>query len=77
MSVDRSAWPVMVRLGLWGLPSRRAARGFFWLAVAIAVGCIAYGFLDRRSFFIGGFAVFAALWYYLSIRWVDRHSAWT
>jgi hypothetical protein len=30
------------------------------LSLAIAVGCVAYGFVDRR-FFIGGIMVFAAL----------------
>ena len=67
MKVDRSTWPLMVRLGLWGLPSRGVAWGFFWLALAIAAGCIAYGFINPL-FFIGGIMVFAALWYYLSIR---------
>ncbi|MEO6457634.1 MAG: hypothetical protein ABIO92_05100 [Chloroflexia bacterium] len=76
MKVDRSTWPLMVRLGLWGLPSRGAAWAFFWLALAIAAGCIAYGFTNP-SFFIGGILVFAALWYYLSIRWVDQHSSWS
>ncbi len=76
MGVDRSTWPVMVRLGLWGLPTRGAAWAFFWLSIAIAVGCVAYGFVDWR-FFIGGIMVFAALWYYLSIRWVDQHSTWS
>src|SRR5262245_44414460 len=32
MSVDRSTWPVMVRLGLWGISSRGAAWAFFWLS---------------------------------------------
>jgi hypothetical protein len=64
-----------VRIGLWGLPNRGSAWGFFWLCMAIAVGCIAYGFVDRR-FFIGGVMALAAAWYYLSIRWVDQHSGW-
>jgi hypothetical protein len=76
MGVDRSTWPVMVRLGLWGLPTRGAAWAFFWLSIAIAVGFVAYGLVDRR-FFAGGIMVFAALWYYLCIRWVDHHSTWS
>jgi hypothetical protein len=76
MDVDRGTWPLMVRIGLWGLPSRGAAWCFFWLSVALGGACIAYGLVDRR-FFVGGFLVFAALWYYLSIRWVDRHSSWS
>lgn len=72
---DRSEWPFLVRLGLWGLPNRASAWAFFWLSIAVAVGCAAYGFVDAR--FFGGIAMaLAALWYYLSIRWVDQHSRW-
>ena len=74
--VDRSAWPLWVRLGLWGLSGRAAAWASFWLSVTIAVGCTAYGFVDRR-FFGGGVLVLAALWYHQSIRWVDRHGRWS
>lgn len=76
MGVDRSTWPVMVRLGLWKLRTRGAAWAYFWLCIAIAVVCVAYGFVDWR-FFFGGLMVFAAVWYYLSIRWVDQHSTWS
>jgi len=76
MSVDRNAWPLFVQLALWGLPSRRAAWVFFWLSIAMAVGCVAYGFIDLR-FFIGSILFFAALWYYLAIRWVDQNSTWS
>ena len=76
MGVDRNNWPIMVRLGLWSLPNRASAWAFFWLSLIIAAGCIAYGFVNPLGF-IGGLLVFAALWYYLSIRWVDRHSSWS
>ncbi|MBY0524297.1 MAG: hypothetical protein K2R98_12905 [Gemmataceae bacterium] len=76
MGVDRNDWPFMVRLGLWGLPSRGSAWAFFWLSVAIAVGCVTYGFA-RPVFFFGGFLIFSALWYYVAIRWVDRHGRWS
>jgi hypothetical protein len=66
----------MVRLGLWGLPSRKSAWAFFWLAIALAVGCVGYGFINP-PFFGGGLLVFAALWYYLAIRWVDQHARWS
>jgi hypothetical protein len=76
MGVDRNGWPLLVQLALWGLPSRWAAWAFFWLSIAIAVACIAYGFIDQR-FFIGGITAFAAFWYYLAIRWVDQNSTWS
>ena len=72
---ERRERPLWVKLGLWGLPNRAAAWAFFWLSIAIAVGCVAYGFVDWR-FFAGGGMVFAALWYYLSIRWVDQNDRW-
>ena len=65
-----------MQLGLWGLPSRRAAWVFFWLSLALAVASVAYGFIDWR-FFSGGILFFAALWYYLAIRWVDQNSTWS
>lgn len=76
MSGDRSRWPVMVRLGLWGLPSRGWAWVFFWVCVVIGAGGVVYG-LVNPPFFIGSILLFAALWYYLAIRWVDRHSGWS
>ena len=76
MGVDRSKWPVMVQIGLWGLPNRSAAWVFFWLSIAIAVSCVAYGFVNPIAC-IGGLLVFAALWYFLSIRWVDQHGTWS
>ena len=68
--------PLWVRVGLWGLPNRASAWAFVWLSIVIAAGCVAYGFVDWR-FFSGGVMVLAALWYYLSIRWVDRHGRWS
>jgi hypothetical protein len=49
---------------------------FVWLCIVLAIGCIAYGFIDRR-FFAGGALLLAALWYFLSIRWVDRDGQWS
>ncbi len=75
MGVDRGNWPILVRVGLWGLPNRATAWAFFWLSLVVTACCVAYGFINPFGF-IGGLLVFAALWYYLSIRWVDRHSHW-
>lgn len=76
MSVDRSDWPFMVRIGLWGLPSRSSAWFFVWLSLAMAAASVAYGFVNPIGF-TGVILVFAALWYYLAIRWVDRHNRWS
>jgi ATP-dependent Clp protease ATP-binding subunit ClpC len=74
-SADRSTWPIMVRIGLWGIASRKLAWFFVWLSVACAAACVAYGFIQFR-FFSGGIILLAALWYYLSIKWVDQNSSW-
>ena len=57
------ARPIWVRLALWGVPGRRSAWLFVWLSIALAIGCVAYGFV-RREFFIGGIIFIAAIWYY-------------
>ncbi|MDB5306989.1 MAG: hypothetical protein JWO38_1191 [Gemmataceae bacterium] len=75
MGVDRGKWPLVMQLGLWGLPTRGAAWGFFWLSVVIALACVGMGFVNP-FFFVGGLTATAALWYYLAIRWVDRNSRW-
>ena len=67
--------PLWVRIGLWGLPTRRAARAFVWLSLALALGCAVYGVRDRR-FLVGVLFVLAALWYDAAIRWVDRRGGW-
>lgn len=76
MGVDRSRWLVMVRLGLWGIPGRGGAWCFVGLCLAMAAAGIAYGFVNPVGFF-GGLMLLAALWYYLAIRWVDRHGRWS
>jgi hypothetical protein len=71
----REDWPMWVQLGLWGLPNRASAWAFFWVSLTLAVGGVAAVFV-HPLFALGGLMVFAALWYYASIRWVDRHDQW-
>jgi len=73
---DRASYPLWVRIGLWGLPSRASVWAFFGLSIACAVaGCI-YGFYKPRAF-AGSLLFVAALMYWLTIRWVDRHGRWS
>ena len=74
MGVDRGNWPILVRVGLMGL-NRGSAWAFVWLSLALAVVGVAAGFVYPLAF-LGGLFVFAALWYYLSIRWVDDNGRW-
>jgi hypothetical protein len=74
-STRRPDRPLWVQVALWGLPSRASVWVCFWLSFILTVASISYGFVDVR-FFAGGLFLFAALWYYLAIRWIDRHDRW-
>jgi hypothetical protein len=71
----RARPPFWVQLGLWGITERSAAWTFVWVSVALSVGGVALGFF-HPLFFLGAGFVFAALWYYLCIRWTDRNGSW-
>jgi hypothetical protein len=73
--VRRQEYPWWVQIGLWGLPSRGSVWAFVWICVLLAMGSVAYGFIDRR-FFLGILFLLAALWYWLAIRWVDDNGVW-
>jgi hypothetical protein len=73
--VPPEEYPLWVKMGLWGLPGRVSVWGCFWLSIAAAVGCIAYGFW-RPVFFVGAFFFLSAWMYWWTIWWVDRHGRW-
>jgi hypothetical protein len=73
--IPRDEYPWWVKLSLWGVPGRVGLWAYVALSVGLTVACVAYGFVDRRSF-LGGLFVFSALIYWLSIRWIDRHGSW-
>lgn len=76
--VPKSHYPWWVKVSLWGLPGRAWVWAFVWLSVALAVGCVGYALAAPDPRFLGGAGfLFAALMYWLSIRWVDRHGSWT
>jgi hypothetical protein len=72
---DRSNYPLWVRLGLWGLPTRRSVWAFVWISLLAAIVGSAYGFRNPR-FFACILFVLPALMYWLTIRWVDNHGKW-
>ena len=76
MGVDRHEWPLMVRVGLWGIHSRGVAWSWFVLSLAVAIGGVVYGFVNPIGN-LAGLMAFAALGYLFSIRWVDRYGSWS
>jgi hypothetical protein len=91
---NRMNWadrPLWVRVGLFAVPSRRAA--MLWmqgslaftmlaliaiLTVPVSVNGVAIG-LGARAFIASlttPFMLIAPLWYWLAIRWTDEHEGW-
>jgi hypothetical protein len=70
-------YPWWVKVSLWGLPGRASVLAFSWLSVLIAVATSAY-FLwaGNRRWYVGLLFLAAALLYWQSVRWVDRHGSW-
>ena len=64
-----------VRLGLWGLSSRGSVLAFVWVSLASAVAGVIYSRWDPRGWYGLAFLL-AALMYWLTVRWVDRHGRW-
>lgn len=73
----RRDYPWWVRVSMWGVPGRAGLWVFVGLSLAVAAGCVVYGFWDRRFFVLSGGGLLSALLYWLSIRWVDRHGSWS
>jgi hypothetical protein len=73
--IPRKDYPWWVKTSMLGVPGRGGLWVFVALSLAAAAGCVAYGFRDAR-FFAGALFVLAALPYWLTIRWVDRHGSW-
>lgn len=75
--VGRSSGPWWVRFGRWGTSGRAALWMWFAVSVALAVGCVAAGFVLGGRWFLGATFLLPAAWYWLTVRWVDRHGSWT
>ena len=75
MIVNRKSWPIYVRLGLYGIKTRKTALIFFWISIVSATCSILFCMIDP-NFIIGSLFVFSAIWYKLSIKWVDKNMQW-
>ncbi len=77
--LPRDQWPWWVRFGVIGSHSRNAL--WAWAAASLVLGAIvvAYGLAADRLYYVVGGAIggpLAALMYWLTIRWIDRHGSW-
>lgn len=68
--------PYWVKLGLWGVGGRAGAWAFFGLCAAATAFSMVMTFYDVR-WIVGWPLSLAALWYWASIRWVDRYGSWS
>jgi hypothetical protein len=73
---DRRNYPLWVKLGLWGLPTRASALAFLWGSVVLTVLGLIGGFWNPSLFIIGLLLPFAAWWYGAAINWVDKNGKW-
>jgi hypothetical protein len=71
----RESRPIWVRLGLFGISSRPLALAYLLVSLLLAVGGVLWSLSDPRFFPAAAFLL-AFLWYWLCIRWMDRHDAW-
>jgi hypothetical protein len=72
----RVAKPWWVELGLWGVPYRILALIFFWFSLLLVVLSGVMIFVVHPLCVLGGGFLFAALWYYLCIQWMDENEQW-
>ena len=87
--VDRPLW---VRIGLFGISSRKAA--MMWMkgslaasitgTMAIIAGTVwilganlvGFSFAFAIALFLGMITLTSPLWYWLAIQWTDEHNGW-
>ena len=70
----RAGAPLLIRIGMTGIYSARAAWGFMWLTLAMAAASVLIAFLthDVRFYWGAGFTA-AALWYFAVAHWMTHH----
>jgi len=67
--------PLWVFLALMNIDTRKGARILFWCSFAFTLFCIPLSWYLNDWWWLG-MMVPITLWYWLSIQWVDNHSAW-
>ncbi len=63
--------PIYVKVGLFGIGSRKSAMMYFWLSIIIALGSSLY-----FQTLLGLVLLLAALWYWAAVKWMDANDGW-
>ncbi len=73
----QKARPWWVRAGLWRVPGRGAAWGYFAVSVLLAAASPVLATVTGNEwFYLGTGFVLSAAWYAAAINWVDRNGSW-
>jgi hypothetical protein len=67
--MNRSQWPVWVRVGLFSVRTRSTALSYMTV-------CLGGALLLLFSPKLSAVAFLAAAWYWFALRWVDRNAQW-
>lgn len=62
--------PILVRLTLLGVHSRKALLGYFWFSIVMTVAMTIW------VGWVGSLAIFAAVMYGWALKWMDKHGDW-
>jgi signal transduction histidine kinase len=73
--VTRADYPIWVKLSLIGVSGRNALWGYVVLSLLLGAAGAWAAFVDPRLWAAPALAL-AAIPYWLTIRWVDRHGSW-
>ncbi|WP_179293932.1 hypothetical protein [Candidatus Methanoperedens nitratireducens] len=68
-------FPLLVKLGLVGIGSRKTALAYFWLSILLSFITFFVG-LTNGKYLLGLFFLLAAWWYWFCIKWIDKNSKW-
>ncbi|MEP5631848.1 MAG: hypothetical protein ABJP79_08205 [Tateyamaria sp.] len=69
MSLNNAPW--YVKLGLFGMKTRKTAMMFMWISATAGIALTLY-FND----FLMLLFLLAAVWYWNSIKWIDANDGW-
>ena len=67
--------PLWVFLALMNIETRKGAMILFWCSFAFMLFCIPLSYYLDDWWWLGMMVPITA-WYWLSVQWVDKHTAW-